>query len=500
MHDRTPPTGSDGGRVEGSAAAGGGTASLAGRVAATPTPAVLWAVGLSILLGVEFGAILQTCAALVVGVGRVVPGVPPEALAGLRSAAESVPTLLSRETIPNQGWRTGADGPWRSTFAGVEPKHAWLVRVGLIYAYAFTFLAWLWIGYRTYRRHYRRADWTPRDDVVDRLRGHRWGQFGLVVVFAFVVMALFAPAMGPTTVDRNILNPYDHEITYYDAETGDVGTVSVGDANLRSGSEGASRNVGPWTYDAYGRFHPFGTLPSGKDLFTFLAEGARISLSIGVVSMLISGVVGLAMATVTAYYKGLVDLLVVLTSDSIKALPLLMVLILVVVVFQGTWLAEFYDGAVLLTLVLALVNWPYLWRAVRGPALQVAEATWIDAARSFGQSPAAIMRKHMAPYVVGYMMVYASMSLGGVIIAVAGLSFLGLGITPPTPEWGRAVSVGQPYVATASWHISLLPGILITLVVTGFNALGDGIRDAIDPESEGGTAGAESATAGGGGA
>lgn len=179
-------------------------------------------------------------------------------------------------------------------------------------------------------------------------------------------------------------------------------------------------------------------------------------------------------------------MLIVLTSDSIKALPLLMVLILVVVVFQRTWLAELYDGAALLTLVLALVNRPYLWRAVRGPALQVAEATWIDAARSFGQSPAAIMRKHMTPYIVGYMMVYTSMSLGEVIIAVAGLTFLGLGINPPTPEWGRAVSVGQPYVATASWHISLLPGILITLVVTGFNALGDGIRDAIDPESEGG--------------
>jgi peptide/nickel transport system permease protein len=500
MHDRTPPVNTEGDHAEGSTATGEKTASLTDRIAATPTPAVLWAVGLVVLLAVEFGAVLQTGAALVAGLGRAVPGLSPETLDGLRSAARSVPTLLSRETIPNQGWRTGADGPWRSTFAGAEPKHAWLVRVGLIYAYAFVFFAWLWLGYRTYRRHYRRADWTPRDDVVDRLRGHRWGQFGLVVVFAFVVMALFAPAMGPTTADRNILNPYDHEIKYYDAGTGGVETISVGDANLRSGSEGSSRNVGPWTYDAYGRFHPFGTLPSGKDLFTFLAEGARVSLSIGVASMLISGIIGLAMATVTAYYKGVVDLLVILTSDSIKALPLLMVLILVVVVFQGTWLAEVYNGAVLLTLVLALVNWPHLWRAVRGPALQVAEATWIDAARSFGQSPAVIMRKHMAPYIVGYMMVYASMSLGGVVIAVAGLSFLGLGITPPTPEWGRAVSVGQPYVATASWHISLLPGVLVTLVVTGFNALGDGLRDAIDPESENGTADVESATAGGGGA
>ncbi|AXG06211.1 ABC transporter permease subunit [Haloplanus rubicundus] len=496
MHDGTSPTKSDDGR---SAHGPAGGTSLVERVASTPTPAALWAVGLLLLVGVEFGAVLQAGTALLAGLGRALSVLSPETVEGLRTAAESVPTLLSRETVPNQGWRRGPDGPWRATFAGLEPKVAWLVRVALVYAYAFAFLAWLWLGYRRYRTHYRLADWTPRDDVIDRLRGHRWGQFGFVVVFVFVVMALFAPALGPTTVDRNVLNPYDHEIRYYDAGTGEVDTITVGNANLQSGSEGAGQNVGPWTYDAYGRFHPFGTLPSGKDLFTFLAEGARISLSIGVASMLVSGVFGLAMATLTAYYKGLTDLLVVLTSDSIKSLPLLMVLILVVVVFQGTWLAEFYDGAVLLTAVLALVNWPYLWRAVRGPALQVAEATWIDAARSFGQSPAVIMRKHMAPYVVGYMMVYTSMSLGGVIIAVAGLSFLGLGITPPTPEWGRAVSVGQPYVATASWHISLLPGILITLVVTGFNALGDGIRDAIDPESEGGS-GVEGAAAGGGGA
>ena len=111
------------------------------------------------------------------------------------------------------------------------------------------------------------------------------------------------------------------------------------------------------------------------------------------------------------------------------------------------------------------------------------------------------MQKHMLPYVVGYLLIYASLTLGGIIIAVAGLSYLGLGITPPTPEWGRAISSGQPYVATASWHISLIPGIMITLIVVGFNAFGDGIRDALDPQSEGGEdTGGEAAVAGGGGA
>jgi peptide/nickel transport system permease protein len=102
----------------------------------------------------------------------------------------------------------------------------------------------------------------------------------------------------------------------------------------------------------------------------------------------------------------------------------------------------------------------------------------------------------MLPYISGYVLVYGSMTLGGAIIAIAGLSFLGLGVNPPTPEWGRAVNAGQDYVTTSSWHISLIPGVLITLVVTAFNALGDGIRDAIDPESD--SAGGDGAGRGGG--
>jgi peptide/nickel transport system permease protein len=108
------------------------------------------------------------------------------------------------------------------------------------------------------------------------------------------------------------------------------------------------------------------------------------------------------------------------------------------------------------------------------------------------------MKKHMVPYVFSYILIYASLSLGGIIVGVAGLSFLGLGISPPTPEWGRLIADGQQYVASPSWHISLIPGILITILVTGLNAFGDGIRDAVDPKSEGGKT--EEAVAGGSGA
>ena len=127
------------------------------------------------------------------------------------------------------------------------------------------------------------------------------------------------------------------------------------------------------------------------------------------------------------------------------------------------------------------------------------EEDWVDAARSYGQSPAGIMRLHMLPYLFGYLLIYSSLVLGGVILAVAGLSFLGLGITAPTPEWGRAVNLGREFVATDSWHISLIPGFMITLVVMGFNAVGDALRDAVDPKSDTGATDASETESRGGG-
>jgi len=467
---------------------------LGERLAAHPGPAVRWAAVATVLLGLEAGAVAHFLALLAVDFVASLPGEVTVPLLGtVAAAAGEVPTLLSREVVPNGGHWNGRR--YVGTFLGLEPMLAWGVRVGLVYAYAFALAGWAWVGYDRYRTHYRRSDWTPRDDVVDRLRRHKWGLFGLVVAYMFIVMAVFAPALGPTTVQQNLENPYGHQIEYWDADARSVETISVGAANARTRSVGPTNNVGPMSYDQFGRFHPFGTLPNGKDLFTFLAAGARISLIIGLVAVVLSSGVALVGALVSAYFKGRVDLGIVLLSDSVMALPQLLLLIMLTVVLADTWVGELYDGAAVLAVIFAGTGWPFLWRSLRGPALQVAEREWIDAAKSFGQSPVAIMRKHMLPYVLGYLLVYGSMTLGGAIIAIAGLSFLGLGVNPPTPEWGRAVNAGQDYVDTASWHVSFIPGFLITLVVTGFNAMGDGVRDAIDPESES----ASGSTAGGGG-
>lgn len=400
-----------------------------------------------------------------------------------QQVSEQIPVLLSREMIPNQGYQVPGAG-WQGTFLGLSPAAAWALRVVLIYAYGFFCLYWLWRGYLLYRNRYRTASWTPFDDIVKRFRQHRWGQFGLVVVLSFLILAVFAPALGPTTMEQNVIDPFSYELEYYDDTTEQVTSITVGAANIDSTSQGiADRHIGPFSYDKYDRFHPFGTLPSGQDLFTQVALGARISLFIGLTAIVISGVLSAALALISAYYGGIIDLGIVLLSDATQSLPQLLVVIMLSVVLSQTWIAGLYDGGVLLSLIFAFTGWPSLWRAIRGPALQVSERTWVDAANSYGLAPSTTMRRHILPYIIGYLLVYASMNLGGIIIGTAGLSFLGLGISPPTPEWGRLVNVGQPLLTTMSWHIATIPGVLIVIVVTGFNALGDGVRDAIDAET-----------------
>lgn len=474
------------------------------RVRENPRPAAIWMAGVLLLLSLEIGAVFDAIMSLIpwnsiVDVLPVAPGAAALAAVGDRLA--DLPTLTSRETIPNQGYYHPDEG-WVGTFMGLSPAQAWGLRVTVIYAYAFAWLGWLWYAYELFRDHYRYADWTPRDDMVDRMRGHRWGQFGLIVVVAFITMAIFAPAMSPTVAEANLFNPYTHDFDHYDQELEEVVTITEGAANAQAYSRGSdANNVGLMEYDQFDRFAPFGTMPDGKDLFTFMAYGSRVSLFIGLMSIGLAGLIATVFALMTAYYKGLVDLGVVIAGDSIQAMPRLLLLILLSVVLSGTWIAGIYNGGLVLALIFAGTGWPGLWRSIRGPALQVSEQEWIDAAKSFGQKPSRTMRIHMFPYILGYLLIYSSMSLGGIIIGVAGLSFLGIGVNPPTPEWGRAVSAGQPYVATASWHISLLPGIMIVFVVTAFNALGDGIRDAVDPQSDTGDGSSEAAAgASGGGA
>lgn len=478
----------------------GGDRTIRRRLRADPRPAALWAVAGLLLFLPEAGAAFSAVLGVVPWgtLEALVPAFPGRGLlTALGRGLGNLPTLLSRSVIPNQGYHVPGGG-WQGTFLGLSPAAAWALRAALVFCYVGLWVVWAGAGYRLYRHRYRGVEWAPLDDAVDRFRSHGWGLFGLVVVCAFLSFALFAPTVSPTTAERNIHDRYEERVTFYDGNVDDVREVTVGTANLESVSQGTeARNVGPMAYDDFGRFHPFGTLPNGQDLFTFMAAGARVSLFVGLLSIGLSVVLAGGGALVSAYYRGRIDLGLVLAGDSIQAMPQLLVIILLSVAFSGTWIASLYNGGVLIAVVFAGTGWPGLWRSVRGPAMQVARESWVEAARGFGEPARTTMIRHILPYVTGYLLVYASMILGGVIIGVAGLSFLGLGIPSPTPEWGRAINAGEPYVDSISWHIALIPGLLIVMVVTGFNALGDGVRDAIDPQSEE-SGGAVAASSGGG--
>lgn len=429
--------------------------------------------------------------------GAILKGEYQAFLTLLDSLSELLPSITSREVIPNQGHQS-PDGGWEGTFMGLSPAWAWTLRVGLVLAYSVALGWWVWNGYKRYRDHYRQADWTPRDDTVRRFRRNYWGLFGFVVIYLFVVMAIWAPAVSPEPVEHNVEEPFEHEVEYLDEETGQVENESIGIANLNSRSNGQN-TVGPLSYDDYGRWSPLGTTDRGQNMMTHLAYGARTSLIIGVTAIGLAGVVAVFLSLLTAYYKGVADILTVVTTDTIIAIPALLLIMMIMQIFKDAdhWLDEPLDGGLLLALVFAMVFWPGIWRSIRGPSLQVAEQEWVDAAKSYGQTPLTTMRKHMAPYIAGYIMIYASLLLGGVIIYTAALTFLGLGINPPTPEWGRLINSGRNFIATDSYHVSTIPGLAIVLVVVGFNALGDGIRDAIDPQADVGDGGAQAVGGGG---
>ncbi|MES3160918.1 MAG: ABC transporter permease [Halorubrum sp.] len=428
-------------------------------------------------------------------VGGLLSGLFNAVTGAIDSLASSLPALTSRETIPNQGHQTPAGG-WEGTFLGLSPAVAWGIRTGLVLLYTTVCLAWAWRGFNVYREHYRAADWTPTDDTIRRFKSNYWGLFGFAIVFLFVVLALWAPAVSPVEAQHNIYEPNAHDFEYL-SEDGEVETITHVFANLDSRSDGQN-TIGVMSYDDYGRWAPMGTTNRGQDMMTHLAYGARTSLVIGLTAIILGALTAVILSLLAAYYKGITDIATVVTSDTIQAVPALLLIMLLSVIFQegNHPLAQPLDGGFLLALIFAFTLWPGMWRSIRGPSLQVAEQEWVDAAKSYGQTPLRTMRKHMAPYIAGYILIYASLLIGGVIISTAALTFLGLGINPPTPEWGRLINGGQSYVATSSWHVATIPGVAIVFVVVAFNALGDAIRDAIDPEAE--VDESEAATAGGG--
>jgi peptide/nickel transport system permease protein len=283
----------------------------------------------------------------------------------------------------------------------------------------------------------RIASRSPWEMSVRRFRANRLALWSLYVIAIFILAAILAP----------LLAPYD--------------PIAIGDVM-------ATRFRPPsWA-------HPFGTDEFGRDLFSRALFGARVSLSVGILAMLLATTIGSLYGAVSGFFGGIVDGVMMRLVDVWIAFPAFYLMLLLVGVFEVS--------VPVLILILALTAWPATARFIRGEILSLRERDYVAAARAMGLPAHRIILRHLIPGALSPVLVTGALAVAGMIGAEAGLSFLGLGISPPTPSWGNMVAAGKDALSGA-WWISFFPGGLLTITLIAFSLVADGLRDALDPKA-----------------
>jgi peptide/nickel transport system permease protein len=267
----------------------------------------------------------------------------------------------------------------------------------------------------------------------------RWPIFSGVVLFVFVMMAIFAPLIVPHDPGLSILRERNIPPAWYPE--------------------------GTWTY-------PLGKDPIGRDVLSRVIMGARTSLMVVAVSIVVGTILGTSLGLIAGYFGGLIDEVIMRLVDIWYGIPFVMVALIVAITV----------GAGLYTMMglLAAASFAGFVRQVRAEVLSIKERDYVALAIVAGASSPRILVLHILPGVINTVVVIATLSTGGLILAEAFLSFLGAGIPPPTPTWGAMVADGREYLRTA-WWITVVPGIAILLIVLALNFLGDWLRDRLDP-------------------
>ncbi len=236
------------------------------------------------------------------------------------------------------------------------------------------------------------------------------------------------------------------------------------------------------------KLHVLGTDDLGRDVLMRLIYGTQVSMGVGILATLASALIGLIIGALAGYYGGILDTVLMRVTDAMLALPILPVLVVVAAIdlkkipFMDEVAQGGNESIIKLVFILCLFSWMTVARLVRGSILSLREREFILASKTLGASDSTIIIRHMFPNVIGPMLVSITLGVGQLILFEAALSFLGLGIQPPTPSWGNMLFNAQELIYQAP-YLAIFPGLLIFFVVVSFNFFGDGLQDAVDPKS-----------------